>query len=124
MALITTDIPNLIGGVSQQPDVMRLISQCEVQENAVGSVVEGLKKRPPTEHIKKVIPTVANDAFVHHVNRDVDEQYFLVIGGGGTVRAFDMAGNSKTVNADDETGEPAETTASVSYTHLTLPTKA
>ena len=107
MALITTDIPNLIGGVSQQPDVMRLISQCEVQENAVGSVVEGLKKRPPTEHIKKVISTVANDAFIHHVNRDANEQYFIVIGGGGLVKAFDMAGNLKTVTVDNEAGEAA-----------------
>ena len=111
MALITTDIPNLIGGVSQQPDVMRLISQCEVQENAVGSVVEGLKKRPPTESVGSLIQSVASDAFIHHVNRDVDEQYFLVLDGGGTVKAFDMAGNTKTVTVDNEAGEPAETTA-------------
>ena len=103
MALITTDIPNLIGGVSQQPDVMRLISQCEVQENAVGSVVEGLKKRPPTEHVQRLIQNfVASDAFIHHVNRDVDEQYFLVLDGGGTVKAFDMAGNSESVVVDSE----------------------
>ncbi len=31
MALISTDVPNLIGGVSQQPNVMRLINQCEAQ---------------------------------------------------------------------------------------------
>ena len=110
MALITTDIPNLIGGVSQQPDVMRLISQCEVQENAVGSVVEGLKKRPPTESVGSLIQSVASDAFIHHVNRDANEQYFLVVDGGGTVKAFDMAGNTKTVTVDNETGEPAAIT--------------
>lgn len=109
MALISTDVPNLIGGVSQQPNVMRLINQCEAQENAISSVVEGLKKRPPTEHIKKIISSVASDAFIHHVNRDVNEQYFLVLEGAGEIKAFDMAGNSKTVSVDSENPTPIAT---------------
>lgn len=47
MALITHDIPNLIGGVSQQPDAIRLPNQCEAQVNAISSPVRGLHKRPP-----------------------------------------------------------------------------
>ena len=44
MTLITNDVPNMIGGVSQQPDTMRLVNQCEAQENCVGNPVEGLTK--------------------------------------------------------------------------------
>ena len=44
MPLITRSIPNLIGGVSQQPEVLRLENQGSVQENGFSGVVEGLKK--------------------------------------------------------------------------------
>lgn len=102
MALITTDIPNLIGGVSQQPASMRILNQCEAQENAVPSTVEGLKKRPPTKHVKNLISSVADDAFIHHINRDSTEQYIVVIDGGGSVKVFDLDGTTKTVTPDAE----------------------
>ena len=44
MPLINHAIPNLINGVSQQPETLRLSSQAEAQENGMSSVVEGLKK--------------------------------------------------------------------------------
>ena len=44
MGLINHSIPNLINGVSQQPETLRLGSQGEVQENGLSSVVEGLRK--------------------------------------------------------------------------------
>ena len=54
MPLITRSIPNLIGGVSQQPEILRLENQATAQENGFSGVVEGLKKRPPTKHIAKI----------------------------------------------------------------------
>ena len=54
MPLINHSIPNLINGVSQQSESLRLGSQAESQTNGIASVVEGLKKRTPTEFIKKV----------------------------------------------------------------------
>ena len=54
MGLINHSIPNLINGVSQQPETLRLGSQGEVQENGLASVVRGLEKRPGTEAIKKL----------------------------------------------------------------------
>ena len=50
MALVSRTIPNLVQGVSQQPEVLRLNSQAGEQINGFSSVVEGLKKRPPTEY--------------------------------------------------------------------------
>lgn len=47
MTLISTSIPNLINGVSQQPPSIRLVTQAEKQENGLSSVVDGLTKRPP-----------------------------------------------------------------------------
>ena len=47
MPLVSRTIPNLVQGVSQQPEVLRLSSQATVQLNGFSSVVEGLKKRPP-----------------------------------------------------------------------------
>ena len=87
--LITTVMPNLIGGVSQQPDTVKYSNQCAEQLNATPSVSEGLKKRTPTEHLATlkdfegtpVVPT--NDGgyatHVHTINRDVDERYVVSV---------------------------------------------
>jgi hypothetical protein len=52
--LISGNIPNLVGGVSQQPDALRLVNAGAKVDNAWLSVVNGLGKRPPTEHLAKV----------------------------------------------------------------------
>ena len=108
MTLITNDVPNMIGGVSQQPDTMRLVNQCEAQENCVGNPVEGLTKRPPTEHVKELLTAPADNLFIHSVNRDSTEQYFVVCDGGDdtdNLKVFDMAGVQQTVTYDPETGD-------------------
>ena len=55
MPLINHSIPNLINGVSQQSESLRLGSQAESQINGISSVVEGLKKRTPTDFYAKNI---------------------------------------------------------------------
>ena len=47
MSLLNIPIPNLLNGVSQQPANLRFPTQCEIQENAYSSIVEGMGKRPP-----------------------------------------------------------------------------
>ena len=54
MALINTSLPNLIQGVSQQPDTLRFDGQCDEQINALSSVTDGLKKRPNSMFIKQL----------------------------------------------------------------------
>jgi len=49
--LVSSSIQNLLNGISQQPDTVRLPNQAAVQENGLSDVVFGLGKRPPTEHI-------------------------------------------------------------------------
>ena len=45
----------MINGVSQQPSALRLASQAEAVINCLSSPVEGLTKRPPFNHIAKLL---------------------------------------------------------------------
>lgn len=99
----TGDIPNFMNGVSQQSPALRLPTQLDLQENLYSTIVEGLKKRPPTEHIANILPSVPAGAFVQIVNRDQLEQYVMVIS-AGSIRVFDFAGVEKTVTAPNGLG--------------------
>lgn len=99
MALISESIPNMINGVSQQPPSLRLKTQAEVQENGLSTVVDGLRKRPPTEHISKLINAQLDNAFIHTIRRDEKEFYILVIT-TNSVLVFDKDGNQRTVTGD------------------------
>jgi len=84
MPLINTAVPNLIQGVSQQPDATRFDGQCEEQENALSSVAEGLKKRPNTRHVARLLQSaIDEDSFVHFINRDDNEKYVVIHTGSG-----------------------------------------
>ena len=79
MPLINTSVPNLIQGVSQQPDATRFAGQCDEQVNALSSVADGLKKRPNTRHIAKLIEYAADrNSYVHFINRSASEKYVLI----------------------------------------------
>lgn len=91
MTLISATIPNLVNGVSQQPYSLRLSSQCEEQINGHSSVVGGLSKRPPTQHIAKISSVPFGNAFIHTINRDVTERY-VVVATDGNLRVFAMDG--------------------------------
>ena len=98
MPLINTSVPNLIQGVSQQPDATRFAGQCEEQVNALSSVAEGLKKRPNTRHIAKLLDTaIGANSFVHFVNRSASEKY-VVIHDGYCLKAWNMdTGNEASI---------------------------
>ena len=81
MPLINTSLPNLIQGVSQQPDATRFSGQCDEQVNFMSSVVDGLTKRNGTRFVKKLFSTnlpIASDSFIHFVNRSETERYVLI----------------------------------------------
>jgi hypothetical protein len=92
--LISTKIPNLINGVSQQAAPLRLPSQGEVQINGLSTITRGLTKRPPIVHVQKLANTVqAANSFIHQFNigQTDAERYFLVIG-GGAIKVFTASG--------------------------------
>lgn len=104
MALISSSIPNLINGISQQPDTLRLASQAEDQVNFLSSVADGLTVRPPTRTLKRIASQDWSDAFLHTINRDVIERYIVAIR-QGTLRVFEaQTGIERTVNAPNGFG--------------------
>jgi len=96
MPLVNRTIPNLVQGVSQQPEVLRLSSQATTQINGFSSVVEGLRKRPPTNHVAKISTSQLTNAYVHAINRDASERYIVSLT-DGAIKVFTTAGVEKTV---------------------------
>ena len=96
--LVSKTIPNMINGVSQQPALIRLDSQGELQENAWSSVISGLQKRPATQHLAKLDDVNnSSEVFIHTVRRDAQEAYSLLIDNNSTPYVYDGEGNKKSV---------------------------
>ena len=93
-------IPNMFNGVSQQPPALRLPSQANIQENGMSSVVDGLSKRPPTQHLAKLSDSSATNVFIHTINRDKFSQYIVILD-GTSIKVYDLEGNEKTVTFPD-----------------------
>ncbi len=110
MPLVLTSVPDLTGGVSQQPVSQRGVNQCENQVNAMPLMVGGLIKRPPLNHVVEITDesdTSINitNAFTHFVRRDNDEEFVITIDGtSGTVLVNELDGTSKTVYRDNLAG--------------------
>lgn len=98
--MLNIPIPNLLNGVSQQPDNLRFNTQAAVQENMYSSIVDGLSKRPPTEHVGKITTSDqdaggtfgSGDLFAHLIDygtnaNGVAEQYVLTIRNPGSSAA-------------------------------------
>jgi hypothetical protein len=91
---LTIPHPPLVGGVSQQSDGVRLENQVIRQDNAWSSLVDGLTKRQPTEHIARAmlwVPAAPPDVYVHWIYRDSTEKYAVLVF-DQSLRVFDLAG--------------------------------
>jgi len=81
MSLIQETLPGLYNGVSQQPATLRKKNQAEVQENAIGTLVKGLFKRPPAEYFSHFSNPNAGQMYVHGIERDAQEWYIVLFTG-------------------------------------------
>ena len=70
MALISSPIPNLIGGITQHPASMSLPNMCKDMRNAWPSVISGLQKRPPSRHIANLGMLFSGGVTGHIIARD------------------------------------------------------
>ncbi len=95
--LISSSISNLANGVSQQPFTLRLASQAELQENGLSTTSQGLKKRPPTKHLNKIMSGTLGNAYIHTINRDENERYVVIVT-NGDLKVYDLTGVEKTVS--------------------------
>ena len=98
MPLVSSSLPNMTNGVSQQPAPIRLRTSCQAMKNAFPSVVTGLQKRPNTSYIATLATslTVPDDAAIHLVQRDATEKYMIVCV-NGDLEVYDLDGVKKTV---------------------------
>lgn len=102
MSLYNQPIPNLIGGVSQQPPITRFLNQLGESINAVADPVEGLGKRAPLEHVKKLMgATFTQEPAGFFIDRDLTNRFVALVA-DGQARVFDIfTGQEKTVNNID-----------------------
>lgn len=98
MVLVSQSIPNLVGGISQQPAPMRRPNQCEDQLNAYSDPVSGLKKRSGTEHVS--LTTFSEFDQFFSINRDDQERYIFSVSPAG-VTVVDSTGAGRAVNYPD-----------------------
>jgi hypothetical protein len=105
MARISGSIPNFANGVSQQAMALRLATQGELQVNAYSTIIEGNKKRPPTELVAALGDDIITGTplFSHLIQRDTTEEYWVFATKNG-IRIFDIDGTEKTVNAPNGWG--------------------
>lgn len=61
MASVSGGIPNLVGGVSQQPVEIRALNSAELLKNTVSDVAQGLLTRPHTEYNGKHDQAIFSD---------------------------------------------------------------
>lgn len=117
--LINKAIPNLFQGVSQQPVALRLNTQAELQENAMSSIVEGLKKRPPTAHVAKLSNLTYSGVHVHTISRDANEKYVVIIS-NGDLKVYDINGVEKAVSFPNGKGYLSNTTPETGFACTTV----
>lgn len=125
MAAIQQTIPNLLGGVSQQPDDIKLPGQVRKAENILLDPTFGCMKRPPTQWITAMATDIPEDAQWFPIFRDNQELYMAVIyratTGDMLTRVWDVqAGDEITVNISAEWQDYTETTTADKIRYLTI----
>lgn len=98
--LISQNVPNLINGVSQQAEAVRFPSQCVEQVNYYPTVLRGLSKRPPTNHVKELAASdiLSGSYGVHRIDRSPTERFTLFLG-NGALKVYDLTGTERSVSA-------------------------
>lgn len=101
MALVSSTIPNLVGGISQQPAELRLTTACEDMVNTWPSIVSGLQKRPSTNHIASLGAALASGACGYLIERNETYRYLTIVE-DGDLKVLDLnTGSFQTVNFPD-----------------------
>ena len=98
MATVSQKIPNLLGGVSQQPDSLKLPGQSRQCTNALPDPTYGLLKRPGLKLVSSLTGATSNGRWFS-IFRDANEKYIGQFATDGTLRVWDaITGAAKTVN--------------------------
>ena len=115
MTSVTQTIPTLTGGLSQQPDELKIPGQVNVAKNVIPDVTHGLLKRPGGKLVKSLsdnstasLNSVENGKWFSYY-RDETESYIGQISRDGDINVWDCAtGNPMTVQYDSNSSiQPA-----------------
>ena len=139
MASVTQLVPTLTGGVSQQPDELKVPGQVNVADNVLPDVTHGLMKRPGGKFVDSLSDGTLNSSTNgkwFHYYRDEDEQYIGQVirntgqSDDGHVRMWKCSdGSEMTVNGNGKSylqhtnDEDIQTLTVNDYTFLTNRTK-
>jgi hypothetical protein len=112
MSLVSRSFPGLFGGVSQQIPAMRHATQCAVQDNYLGTLVDGLYKRPGTRHIRMLdlsgstssVQGSYGAAHGHIIDKGPSGKYVLVLVNGNLMLYSLTDGTAQTVTFPDGLG--------------------
>ena len=102
MPAVSQKIDTLIGGVSQQPDSLKLPGTFVTCDNYLPDPAFGLAKRPGSKHISRLTNAQASGRW-GFIERDDEEKYLVQIGrtpSAGQVKVWDaQSGQEQTVNS-------------------------
>jgi hypothetical protein len=99
MTAISQKIPNLISGISQQPDSVKQSTQLRVCDNYYPDVTAGLTKRPGMKGISKLANAVSDGTWFN-IFRDDKEKYIIQFSKAGALKIWSANnGVQQTVNA-------------------------
>lgn len=91
-AVVRKTIKNMLGGVSQQPPLQRLESQCEEMINCVPSLTEFLKRRNGARFVSELTGSVDNSAFIGFIERGDSEAGIVTVDKLGNVTVYNLDG--------------------------------
>lgn len=95
---VSQRIPNLLGGVSQQPDSLKLPGQVTQADNCIPDPTYGLQKRPGLKLVSS-LNGATDDGRWFTIFRDSQEKYVGQFAPDGTLRMWNaLTGASMTVN--------------------------
>ncbi len=130
MAAVSQKIPNLLGGVSQQPDPVKLPGQVRAADNVYLDPTFGCRKRPGTEHVGvlSVGESVPATARWFSIFRDNNERYAVALYTNPdlAIKVWDLNdGSERTVNISESasayfSGATQNTVEQISIADYTL----
>ena len=98
MASVTQLVPTLTGGVSQQPDELKIPGQVNVANNVLPDVTHGLLKRPGGKLVTSLSDGTNNSSATgrwFHYYRDEDEQYIGQVSRTGDINMWKCSDGSE-----------------------------
>ena len=88
--LVSQTIDDVSGGVSQQPQGMRVGNQLAEQINAISYFGRATMRRPPLRHVAKLTSSFAGGikVFLHEILRSTTARFHLIVS-QGDLQVFD-----------------------------------